>query len=271
MTTKGLSTANKQPEIIAIANQKGGVGKTTTAINLATALAAIKKDVLIIDMDPQGNASTGLGRERNERDCSSYEVIMGEVSLAEAIVDTIVPGLHLVPSTIDLTGAELELVHQEQRTFRLRRAFRDPVLENYDYVLIDCPPSLNLLTLNTLAASHSVIVPLQCEFFALEGLSLLLQTIETVKTNFNPSLEMGGVILTMYDKRNNLTEQVAIDVRNYLGDVVFNTVIPRNVRVSEAPSHGKPVLLYDLKCPGSQAYLELASELLKRQKAKKAA
>lgn len=271
MLSTGLSAANRKPEIIAIANQKGGVGKTTTTINLATALAAMKKNVLIIDMDPQGNASTGLGIERNDRTSSSYEMIMGEVSLAEAIVDSIVPGLDLVPSTIDLTGAELELVEADQRTFRLRRAFRDPVLDNYDYVIIDCPPSLNLLTLNTLAAAHSVIVPLQCEFFALEGLSLLLQTIETVKANFNPGLEIGGIILTMFDSRNNLSEQVAMDVRSYLGDKVYDTVIPRNVRVSEAPSHGKPVLLYDLHCAGSQAYIKVAAELLRRKKKTKAA
>ena len=269
--TKGLSTANRKPEIIAVANQKGGVGKTTTTINLATALAAMKKNVLIIDMDPQGNASTGLGRDRNNRAASSYEVIMGEVSLAEAIVDSIVPNLDLVPSTIDLTGAELELVDADQRTFRLRRAFRDPVIDNYDYVLIDCPPSLNLLTLNTLAAAHSVLVPLQCEFFALEGLSLLLQTIETVKANFNPSLEIGGIVLTMFDSRNNLSEQVASDVRSFLGDKVYETVIPRNVRVSEAPSHGLPVLLYDLNCAGSQAYVKVAAELLRRKKKIKAA
>lgn len=271
MLPTNLSAANRKPEIIAVANQKGGVGKTTTTINLATALAAMKKNVLIIDMDPQGNASTGLGIDRNDRTSSSYEVIMGEVSLSEAIVDSIVPGLDLVPSTIDLTGAELELVDADQRTFRLRRAFRDPVLDNYDYVIIDSPPSLNLLTLNTLAAAHSVIVPLQCEFFALEGLSLLLQTIETVKANFNPSLEIGGIILTMFDSRNNLSEQVALDVRDFLGDKVYETVIPRNVRVSEAPSHGKPVLLYDLNCAGSQAYVKAAAELLRRNKKSKVA
>lgn len=259
-----LSTGGKKTEIIAIANQKGGVGKTTTAINLATALAATGKKTMILDLDPQGNASTGLGQERTDRDNNSYEIIMGQIALSQAIVPSIVPNLFLVPSTIDLTGAELELVNESQRTYRLRKAFRDPVVEEFDYILIDCPPSLNLLTLNALAAAHSVIVPLQCEFFALEGLSLLLKTIETVKANFNPALRIEGIVLTMYDGRNNLSGQVANDVRGYLGDKVFKTVIPRNVRVSEAPSHGKPALLYDVSCPGSLAYIRLASELLKR-------
>lgn len=252
--------------IIAIANQKGGVGKTTTAINLATGLAAVGRKVLVIDMDPQGNASTGLGLERTQRSFSSYELLLGETTVAESVQETIVPNLWLIPSTVDLSGAEIELVDMEHRCFRLKKALANNC-EQFDYIFIDCPPSLGLLTINALAAAEGVLVPLQCEFFALEGLTQLLQTIERVRANFNPMLGITGVVLTMYDRRNRLSEQVSADVRSCLGDLVFETVIPRNVRLSEAPSHGKPALLYDYRCPGSEAYMKLATEMLRRANA----
>jgi chromosome partitioning protein len=258
------SAPQRPARILAIANQKGGVGKTTTAINLATALAAVHKRVLVIDFDPQGNASTGLGIPRQARVVTSYEVLRAERSLAEATLPTIVPGLFAVPASVDLSGSEVELVEMERREFRLREALSGVVLD-YDYVLIDCPPSLGLLTLNALVAADAVLVPLQCEFYALEGLSHLIRTIERVKRHLNPGLEIQGIVLTMFDKRNNLSDLVAADVRGHLGDKVYDTVIPRNVRVSEAPSHGKPVLLYDLRCPGAQAYVHLAGEVLRRE------
>lgn len=253
------------PRIIAIANQKGGVGKTTTAINLATALAAVDKKVLLFDLDPQGNASTGLGIPRQSRSVTSYHVLIGEQRVGAAIVPTKVPRLSVVPASVDLSGAEIELVGAERREYRLRQALAGAALP-YDYVLIDCPPSLGLLTLNALVAAQAVLVPLQCEFYALEGLSHLVRTIERVKRHLNPILEIQGVVLTMFDKRNNLSDMVAADVRGHFGDKVYETVIPRNVRISEAPSHGKPVLLYDLRCPGSQAYVHLAGEVLRRER-----
>jgi chromosome partitioning protein len=264
------SAPTKAARIIAIANQKGGVGKTTTTINLATAIAATKKKVLIIDLDPQGNASTGLGIDRSAREVNSYHVLIGEAQLADAVLPTPIPGLAVVPSGIDLSGAEIELVEMERREQRLALAL-ETSLASYDYVLIDCPPSLSLLTLNALVAAHSVMVPLQCEFFALEGVSHLVKTIDRVRQALNPGLELQGIVLTMFDKRNNLSVMVAADVREFFGDKVYKTVIPRNVRISEAPSHGKPVLIYDVKCSGSEAYIHLASEVLKRERKMRAA
>ncbi|WP_332065227.1 ParA family protein [Bartonella sp. CB189] len=257
-----------ETRIIAIANQKGGVGKTTTAINLATALAAIGENVLIMDVDPQGNASTGLGIDRNSRPLSSYDVFVSGVSITKAALKTAVPNLHIVPSTLDLLGVEMEISSSQDRIKRLRKALCDDleVIKKFSYILIDCPPSLNLLTLNAMGAADSVLVPMQCEFLALEGLSQLLETVKQVQSILNPSLEIQGIVLTMYDGRNNLSNQVVEDVRSFMGDKVYRTVIPRNVRVSEAPSFGKPVLLYDLKCAGSQAYLRLASEVIQREK-----
>jgi len=256
---------------LAIANQKGGVGKTTTAINLATALAAIGERPLIIDLDPQGNASTGLGIERSERLLSSYDVLVGNASIEQAAIATAVPGLSIVPSTLDLLGVEMEIASAPDRVSRLKQALRHTPAHAFSYVLIDCPPSLNLLTLNSMAAADSVLVPLQCEFFALEGLSQLLQTVDQVRRTINPELSIQGIVLTMYDGRNNLANQVVDDVRTHMGDTVYQTVIPRNVRVSEAPSYGKPALLYDLKCAGSQAYLQLASEVIRRERRLQAA
>ncbi len=269
MVEQSVSNApTKAARIIAIANQKGGVGKTTTAINLATAMAATRKKVLLIDLDPQGNASTGLGVGRGDRAVNSYHVLIGEARLDQAVQETEIPGLAVVPSGVDLSGAEIELVEMARREVRLAEALKASV-SGWDYVLIDCPPSLNLLTLNALVAAHAVMVPLQCEFFALEGISHLVKTIEAIRQGFNPTLELQGIVLTMFDKRNNLTEQVAADVREFFGDKVYQTVIPRNVRISEAPSHGKPVLIYDYKCSGSEAYIHLAAEMLKRERAAK--
>ena len=253
------------PRIIAIANRKGGVGKTTTTVNVATAMAAAGKKVLVIDLDPQGNASTSMGIEKKGRMASSYEVLLGEVSLSQAVVWTEIPNFSIVPASADLAGAEVELVDMQDREFALKKALKETAV-NYDYVLIDCPPSLSLVTINALVAANAVIVPLQCEFLALEGVTDLIKNINISKKKFNPGLELQGVVLTMYDKRNNLSQMVEDDVRNFFGKKVYQTVIPRNVRISEAPSHGKPVLLYDFKCSGSQAYISLTGEVLKREK-----
>ena len=261
------NSSKTQPRILAIANQKGGVGKTTTAINLGTALAAVGEKVLVIDIDPQGNASTGLGLERDGRRKSTYHVLMGEAPLHSIIIESEIPGLHCAPSSMDLLGAELELAQIDRKTYRLKDAISAMQgIKEYTYILFDCPPSLNLLTINALSAADAILVPLQCEFYALEGLSQLLKTVERVRNSLNPKLTVQGVVLTMYDRRNSLSEQVADDVRSVLGDKVYQTVIPRNVRVSEAPSYGQPVLLYDNACAGSQAYISLASEIIRRER-----
>lgn len=272
-----IRAGGSPPRILAVANQKGGVGKTTTAINLGTALAAIGEEVLIIDLDPQGNASTGLGIDRKSRRISTYDVMTGTESLDRAVRETAVPRLSVAPSTLDLLGVELEIANERDRAHRLRRAIMVLHEERiatgrpaFSYVLVDCPPSLNLLTINAMTAADAVLVPLQCEFFALEGLTQLLKTVEQVRANLNPRLSIHGVVLTMFDPRNNLSTQVVADVRQFMGDKVYETIIPRNVRVSEAPSHGKPVLLYDLKCNGAQAYLRLASEVIRRERAQAA-
>lgn len=270
----GLPSASAMPRFICLANQKGGVGKTTTAINLSTALAAIGEKVLLVDLDPQGNASTGLGVDRDSRTTTSFEVLLGEVPLRQAIMPSVVPGLDIVPASMDLLGVEVELAENPRRLHRLKdelEAFAEDSGERYAYVFIDCPPSLNMLTLNAMVAAQSVLVPLQCEFFALEGLSQLLQTIEQVKGSLNAALDIQGIVLTMYDARNNLSTQVEDDVRGHFETLVYETIIPRNVRVSEAPSFGKPALLYDHKCSGSQAYMKLASELIQRERSYKGA
>lgn len=258
----------KQPphrtRILSVANQKGGVGKTTTSVNLATALSAIGQKVLLIDLDPQGNAGTGLGIQRAGLRTSVYDVLFGDATVEEAVKPTKVPRLHVLPSSIHLSGAEIELVTTENREFRLKQALAET--DQFDYVIIDCPPSLSLLTLNALVASHAVVVPLQCEFYALEGLSQLTKTIDRVKKAFNPTLDIHGIVLTMFDKRNKLSAMVSDDVRDHFQDKVYKTVIPRNVRLSEAPSYGLPAIVYDMGCPGARAYIALAKEIIAREK-----
>jgi chromosome partitioning protein len=269
-----MSPERRAPRVLVVANQKGGVGKTTTAINLGTALAAVGQPTLVIDIDPQGNASTGLGIDKALRKVTVYDVLMGEAGIADAILPTKIPGLSIVASTVDLSGAELELVGVARRNNRLKDALAEYAAQGeqkFAYVLIDCPPSLTLLTINAMVAADAVMVPLQCEFFALEGLSQLLKTIELVRANINPTLEIQGIVLTMFDKRNHLSEQVEADVRTHMGEKVYKTMIPRNVRIAEAPSHGLPALVYDLRCPGSQAYIKLAGELIQRERVRAAA
>lgn len=259
-----MTKSNQIPRILSIANQKGGVGKTTTAVNLATALSAIGKKVMLVDLDPQGNASTGLGIKRAGLRTSTYDILFGDATVEETVTPTKVPGLWVLPSSVHLSGAEIELVSVPQREHRLKETLKAPT--GFDYVIIDCPPSLSLLTLNAFVASDGIIVPLQCEFYALEGLSHLVKTIERVQQSLNPTLDIHGVVLTMFDRRNKLSAQVEQDVRGYFGSTVYKTVIPRNVRLSEAPSYGLPAIVYDMKCAGARAYIKLAKEILKKEK-----
>ena len=279
-TTNNLVDRASGLRVLSVANQKGGVGKTTTTINLGTALAAVGERVLILDLDPQGNASTGLGITNNERGMTTYEVLSGEASLTDTIQATLVPDLYIVPANADLVGLETAMMSEPNRPYRLRDAVSAWVSQQhagesgpglFTYVLIDCPPSLNLLTLNAMVASHAVLVPVQCEFFALEGISQLNESIEQIRTSLNPELDIQGVVLTMHDARTGLSREVALNVREFFGQKVYDTVIPRNVRVAEAPSHGKPILLYDHDCPGSKAYVQLAREIIDREKVYKAA
>lgn len=258
-----MTNSKHTAKIIAIVNQKGGVGKTTTCVNLATSMAAVGKTVLLVDFDPQGNATTGFGIDANQRSITSYDVVINQVNANSACVKTCIPRLELIPADMDLSGAEIELVSLLGREYRLKKAL-EPLAQQYDYILIDCPPSLGLLTLNALAAAHSILIPLQSEYYAMEGLSHLVKTVELVKANINPQLTIEGIVITMFDRRNHLSKQIEWEVRDYFGDLVYQTRIPRNVRVSEAPSHGRPAIVYDMKCAGSKAYMKLASEFLKR-------
>ena len=268
MTQREAAANPHSARVLAIVNQKGGVGKTTTTVNLATALAAVGKRVLVVDFDPQGNASTGLGIASDNRQVTSYDIVISDLSLSDATKKTAVPNLEVVPATIDLTGAEVEMVSLVNREFRLKNAL-ERAGKQYDYVLIDCPPSLGLLTLNALVAANAVLIPLQTEFYAMEGLSHLMRTIKLIQSGLNPELSIQGIVLTMYDRRNKFTEQIENEVREFFGEQVYQSVIPRNIRMSEAPSHGKPALIYDMNCAGSKAYIALARELLKRERALK--